>query len=116
MKAGNIWEEFEWPVASEYRWRDTPQGLALAIAPGASIARTYRPLARAASGLFREFADLRIAPNSILEFVHLHGNIGPPVQHLAGTRLRFDPATLAPAGIAAAGFAAFGGPENLVEP
>lgn len=117
MKSGNIWEEFEWPVMSDYEWRDTPVGIVLGATPRAHAVRRYRPLARQSSGLFHEFAALDRTPDAVLTFARRHGKLGAPVERfLAGDQLWPEDRTVYPtSGIAAEGLRALGD-DNIVEP
>jgi hypothetical protein len=117
MKTGNIWEDFEWTVAADYEWLDTPLGLDLAAVRGAKT-RKYRPLARSSSGLFCEFSVVEPTPEAILGFARRFGRLGYPVQRmpllLGGARV--DPDAFLPSGIAQRGMKALGGTESFVEP
>src|SRR5690242_5847434 len=116
MKTGNIWEDFEWEVKSDYYWADTPLGLDLAVPDGAKTVRRYRPLERKSLGLFREFAALEPSPDAILAFARRYGRLGYPVSRMASSGLRVDVGDFAPGSISAAGFEALGGADGLVEP
>jgi len=76
------WSDFEWAVASNYEWRETPHGPALVVADGAASTRAYRPLAKKSAGLFTEFAALDPSPEAILRFARRYGSLGDPITRL----------------------------------
>jgi hypothetical protein len=115
MKTGNIWDDFEWRVASDYFWRETPKGLVLSTPKAVKTVSTYRPLGRESARLFQKFAELEPTPDAVLSFARRYGRLGYPVACTV-EGVRVDPNDIAPSGIAARGFAALGGESILVEP
>jgi hypothetical protein len=74
--------EFEWTVASDYRWITTPPGSdanpVLVEVENASR-RSYRPMHRDHAALFKRFAATEISKEAVLAFAREFGLLGGPV-------------------------------------
>jgi hypothetical protein len=74
---------FETQVPTEgYEWVDTRDGAVLAARTAAGrpeSQRRYRPLSKPFASLFREFSELPIEPDAILNFANRYGMLGGPV-------------------------------------
>ena len=77
----HAWEDFAWPVARRYEWRETLHGPALVVADPES-AGACRPLTKKSAGLFTEFAALDPSPEAILQFARRYGSLGDPVTRI----------------------------------
>ncbi len=83
MKTGNVWEEFEVAVYTDYEVRTLATGPVI-VGASNEVLRRYRPLARSSAGLFAEFAQLDVTahPDSALNFARRYGTLGTPLEKL----------------------------------
>ena len=97
MRTVDLWQHFEWRVASDgYKWLELGRERLLLVPKqddGRPLrTRPYRPMARENAGLFSEFANLHPEPGAVLSFANRYGQLGWPVTaHVFG-----DSCTLVP--------------------
>src|SRR5262245_47389861 len=83
MKAGNLWEDFEWHRAVDgYEWCEVKAGLLMVPKQNDNKplrTAAYRPLSKGNAGLFSLLASLEPQPEPVLEFANRYGQLGYPV-------------------------------------
>ena len=84
MRTVDLWQNFEWRVASDgYKWLELRRERLLLVPKqddGRPLrTRPYRPMARENAGLLSEFANLQPEPGAVLSFANRYGQLGWPV-------------------------------------